>query len=496
MYFSHHLNMNIFYNSDELFLPSLFRDMSHGAFSFSSWNFSAATFIFPDWPFFMISSAVGGSVYRAFSINFSLQILSVWLLTYLIIRRSGQPRIPALLSTSLTFLIMIVWVQNDIYPFSIALLSVSHFGSFLSWMLATLFLLIFLDVNHSRKKDYYIIFWLCVLIMLTTLADKLFVLHWVVPSLVAMPILWKKFQFEGKRIGLLFMLISLSTIVGFVAYWMLPHAFGVGVALAYFGENCRVLWMIFYKFLEQHTVITSIILLSDIGWSWILVKGLLKKGPDEDNISAFLLSVMMVGGLTESLFPLAFSTYRLVDEAESRYLLPFFFAPILLAPVLLDKLYPNLRSWLTDKKWISGVILAAGCGILVKNAIMPAFKAGPLYTDYYPESARCLDKASYAWNTRRGIALYWQARKMTFLSKDDLNIVQVTPDLRPYLWIANKRWFEGDFDFAVIGNADPEGVALVQNLEKRMGLPVATRICKNLTIYYYGKDRIHLQKTN
>ena len=322
MYFSHHLNMNTFYNSDELFLPSLFRDMSHGTFSFSSWNFSAATFIFPDWPFFMISNAVGGSVYRAFPINFSIQILSVWLLTYLLIRRSGQSRIPALLSTSLTFLIMIVWVQNDIYPFSIALLSVSHFGSFLSWMLATLFLLILLDVNHSRKKDCYIIFGLCALIMLTTLSDKLFVLHWVVPSLVAMPILWKKFQFEGRRIGLLFMFISLSTIVGLVAYRMLPHA-GVGVALAYFGENCRVLWIIFYKFLEQHTVITSIILLSDIGWSWILVKGLLKKIPEQDNISVFLLSVIIVGGLTESLFPLAFSTYRLVDEAESRYLLPF-----------------------------------------------------------------------------------------------------------------------------------------------------------------------------
>ena len=492
MYFSHHMDMYHFYNSDELFLPSLYRDLIQSKFSFSTWYFSAATFIFPDWFLFMFSNELVGNVYQAFPINFSLQILISWLLVFLIVRLFVRSQSQAFFSSSFFYVIFIYLVQKNIYPFNIALLSVTHFGGFISWMLATFLLLNLLSDSILKNKDPYILFGLCVLIILATLSDKLIIPHWIIPAELALPLLWTKFRFEGKKIGLIFLAILFSTIIGLSIYRFIPHVFGSGIALAYFWENSQVIWQIFYNFMNQHAVIGTSLLLSYIGWGWVLVKCFLKKDPGEKESSAFILSTILVVGLAETLFPLAFSTYRLIDIEESRYLLPFFFAPLLFSPILLELLWPDFWNKFINKKWILGGLLTVGCGLLIINVMMPGFKISPLYEDYYPESAKCLDKSAHSWNAKRGIALYWQARRMMFLSKENLEIVQVTSDLKSFTWIANKKWFLGDFDFVVIKNKDPEGASLFRTLQKKIGSPVTTKICGNLTIYYYGTHRIHL----
>jgi len=192
LYYSHKLHMESFFNSDTLFLPALYRDFVHGRFSFLTWHFSAATFIFPDWILYAVARIVSGSIYEALPVFFTLQILIEWWLIYKIAEELFQEKVFALLTSTfgIVFLVLLVWMTID--PYTIDLLSVTHFGGFLCWTASSLIVLKLLGQGSGTiTEGVFFLAGLWGLSLLTTASDKLFFVDWSVPSILSLVILWR-----------------------------------------------------------------------------------------------------------------------------------------------------------------------------------------------------------------------------------------------------------------------------------------------------------------
>jgi len=489
LYYSHRLTIDLFFNSDTLFLPSLYRDFIRGEFSFSTWHFSAATFIFPDWILYGVSRFIAGSFYGALPVFFTLQLSIEGFLVYMIVKEVVQEKDFAFLTSAFGISLCAVFIWMDIFPFTIALLSVSHFGEVLSWTAATWIVLKQVrDPSVTIKDRLPFLVGLFGVSFFTTASDKLFFVDWAVPTLCSLAILWRWRRVRNATA--ISGVILAGSGAGFIAYHVYPHVFnGVGIALAPVASSSKVILAMIRDFSVEHFVVFAFLLANYIGWFWILVKG----GIEKENrlyktIQPLYISLLLLSGLTSTIGAMAFSTYRPVGDGEMRYLAVFFFAPVFIFPVLARIL------WLRFRKVLSVKILSViSLGFLFFFVFEFFSNKYPFYQDYYPEDVKCVDHFLGPLGARRGVGLYWEARRQTILSKEHLDIVQITPELSPYLWIDNDRWYAGKFDFALVRNGTGEGSAFERNLVRQYGPPVLKKSCLGLSVEFYGRGRIGVE---
>ncbi len=61
--------------------------------------------------------------------------------------------------------------------------------------------------------------------------------------------------------------------------------------------------------------------------------------------------------------------------------------------------------------------------------------------NYYPEKARCIDRAAKEYNLKDGVAVYWSAKPVTAFSREGIHVRQVYHNLRPYFLGASSNWY-------------------------------------------------------
>ena len=344
-YFTQRMDMERFFNSDTLFLPNLFKDLSQGRFSFSHWHFSAATFIFPDWILYGVSHLLARDIYHAVPLFFCLQIGVCWGLVWGLSSLLSQESFPkTLLGASFFLGIVLFLAQRGVYPFTIILLSVTHFGELLSWMAATLLLLIFLK---RRKSSWVVKGSLAAgiggLTFLTTASDKLFVVDWAVPSILTLGFLSFLKVLGGADLLILLGGIAFGMGAGLAVYHLYPHVFnGVGVAIGPAAGNARAIVTMMKNFYLDYWAIAAVLLVIGIGWVLFLFRFLRGCRNDRRSLDPMVfMAIFFPVGLIASLGTMAFSTYRIVDESQLRYLAPYLLGPIFLMPPLVRTLLRN-----------------------------------------------------------------------------------------------------------------------------------------------------------
>jgi len=79
------------------------------------------------------------------------------------------------------------------------------------------------------------------------------------------------------------------------------------------------------------------------------------------------------------------------------------------------------------------------------------------FADYYPSLVKCIDENAVRLRLKNGIATYWQARYVTALSKNHLQVAQVTTDLSLLHWLNSLAEFNIEPEFVLIDVGLPEG---------------------------------------
>lgn len=505
LYFSHRLDFSRLFNSDSLFLPSLYRDFSQGLFSFKTFYFSGATFFFPDWILYAVSRFLGGTTYIAIPIYFTLQIMILWGLIFAIINIFYQSRsISYLYPTFISVFLVIYDIKSKVvepfdWPYAISMLSVTHFGEFLSWTASTFIILKFLWLRTSFENpprltalyNWTLVF----LIAMTTFSDRLFLVNWTLPAVISLLSL-KKFGLIKFRV-LFFLLLEIlfGTIIG---YSFIPQILGIhsgfyenGIHIGNITQNGNILLDIMSEFMHRYPGVSvcliSLYIACFIGIAKIT--GDWKRQPIEEIVKTSpqrFLSLFLIFTALITIFAMWMSSdFTLSNYAEIRYMIPVFLAPIVFAPVLIREFAPQFPASFLAPIFLTIILLSYFLFILPKVPLK-----GQFYSDYYPENVRCIDKALSPIGVRKGISAYWQARYITMLSKRKLQIVAVNPDTSPYLWISNKKWYWGKFDFAIIPEGDTNMLRSFQNL---LGKPISTAKCPGMSLLIYGAGKITLK---
>ena len=501
LYFSHNLDFSRLFNSDSLFLPSLYREFSLGSFSFKTFFFSGAIFIFPDWIIYLVSRLLGGSTYYAIPLYFTIQISLLFALNYFILEAFLHRKEKALLFSSFVCVFLVALdasIHVDDWPFGISLLSVSHFGEFLSWV-ASSYVVICLLADHLslkhlsvKRSSFHLI--LILLVALTTISDRLFIANWTIPALLSLYVLRR-----GRLLGhWTFLALSSEIIVASMAgYWWLPNALGIhsgfyenGVHIGNVYHNIKILHQIFLVFFRIH-LNTSIFLLILYVGSLIGLRNSFKKqtylSADkliDTGLRRFLFVFLLLVFFFTCLAMVSSADFILSNYGEVRYMIPVFLSPIVLAPVLLREYRVPFGEQVSEVFFLSAAVVILVWVVSKKVSPNVAFSRS-----YYPESVMCVDREASASGIHRGIALYWLARYITILSKK-VTVVQVNPDTSPYLWESDSRWYRGTFDFAIVSKGDDRTMRL---FKRQLGVPKSIIDCSKLVILNYGLGNVSLK---
>jgi len=136
----------------------------------------------------------------------------------------------------------------------------------------------------------------------------------------------------------------------------------------------------------------------------------------------------------------------------ARYLLPLFFIPLASLPAAL----------IAQPRWhavaqagfpvaATGLLLFASWQSLVTGQSLAR------YAGFHPDWVACIDDRAADRNLTVGLADYWDAKYFTVLSQRGVKLLQVAPNMEPFPWISNIKWYARWLPDFVVARTDSQG---------------------------------------
>ena len=444
-YFSHYIDMNNFYNSDELFLLDLFNDLSnHG--SFANWYLTQTTFFFPDYIMFAVIYPVIKNPYYLFFSYACLQIIIFYLLLYALIAQITNRKSANYLSGVLTFFIVFGGIFFQSF-YAITFLQITHFGAFLNELLLLVIVIKLYDNKHTTSRNKLFMFYVFMaMLFIAVVSDPMILIWFLMPLAITLFLLRKKHD----KIPY----IKIIAVVGItcVAMWLF-HTILHRNYLAFrfwplliFMDKIALLKKLMYVFFavkenwRQLAIIIGVVLMLAL----LITKNFQLKQILNRNRVLKLLAYFYLCTVFTVFMMLIVITHFVY---EVRYILPIVFISSMIVVVFLQCLFPRL---------ILLVILGIFCTASIKLARLP------FYTAYYPPHVACIDSALTKYNVRFGISGYFEARAYNYTTQVAGNIVpvnspfsnQIKTDVKSYLWEDTITHARNSYDFALVNTAE------------------------------------------
>ena len=208
----HDFEFSVFFSSDTLYLPSIYRDLSTDGHSIQSWHFNPAPNFFPDMSvYFCLMFLSGGNFIMASFVFAVLQYLFIyWLLVQLLKR--ALPEVSGFYEACISFFLSLglfegLYMTKDFY-FTFNLISNSyHTGSFV--MTLSCLLLVF---SYFKKSSVIKLVALFLLVLLASLSDRLFTVFFVPPICVCLLVSMRHMHWTGPFT--LLVIIALAVFTG------------------------------------------------------------------------------------------------------------------------------------------------------------------------------------------------------------------------------------------------------------------------------------------
>ena len=482
--------MGILFNSDILFLPTLFSDLMLKGGHLSDWYFSQAFFFCPDYLFFFLAYLLGPTVSIQIPIFTAIQALSTFFALYLLFYSMKEARAFFLAGTAS---IMLFWLAlNSGEPFKLLIASVFHYGVFL---ISIVFVALWMNVEKKKKPFNSISFWLLsILAFLSTLSDALFVTQTVIPFVITVIIISvvEKTLTIKKVISVL--IPTLFSILGIISYdyLVVNNILTSIVGLTPFKNaliNLVSFKMILSKFESIFMLFYSVIIKTPIyGFIFFIYGGFALFSVIQlfNAKKSFQFSVprhlVWLGLFSLISLLVSSSALLLTNIPPVRYLIPSFEWPIIF--VLLVLFHNANTSRFVLYATITSLVITTSLIFSTYKLI----KVNGLNADYYPDEIACIDQALNQLNVSNGIAEYWDAKRTKMLSRLDLNIAQYDVNLHKYQWITSRRYFKENYDFALQSeNTSPHAKLPLDIIYRINGPPKQVIHCGNKTLHIYEK---------
>lgn len=495
----------IFYNSDSLYLPYLYQDLIMRNGKFSEWIFSPTPYFFPDMLIYFILAAISGHLRLTILLYAIVQLtLYYWLIIAIAKKIIKNKTDISLLHLSVFISLLLLgkgYLQQE--TLIMGLISQSHFGTALMFLLGLLLMLNTFSSNNPW--NYVFLFIIC---FLTVFSDILYLTQFLVPAILSLCFMIFLSNHRKEKIIYIknILVICLSCTSSYIIYKskILPihlddytshllriHSFELIPAAEKIISNLSV-------FYHHNTITFSFLGLFIALTLYYFIKEPFKNPGYIESNKFFIFTIsFLFASIIAGILSLLFFDNNLMAKnyINLRHCIPYIIFPVFLGVPLFLIMYTRLAETISSYYiYIIILMLSFAYFFSPKGAISNII-------NFYPASTACLDFYADKYHLKNGVSYYfWETRANSFLSKKNLNIVQINFDISsgpiPKLYFNTLRDFKNkDFNFILIGrehlvDTSPHVVSNIQGFKEKFGTPSFEFTCpswndKKNTVFVY-----------
>lgn len=489
--------MGLVFNSDILFIPDIFKDLSHGG-HFRDWTIATTTMFFPDWLVYFLAYKLTNILYFQFLIVACVNLL----LLYLIVRSIYSQfyrRKEALIFSLTSILIFLFFVTKALEPYIFLTVLGQHVGGIIIG-LVYIYLHLLLKEKDSHLKIFFI---LMIISGLMGASDILFLVQFLMPVFVTYIIMYSKKFFNLKKLIFYSLIPLLFSFISFLVTIKIFNNSKIFNLLAFSNLNASSIEVFKYKlefFLKGFKVFSQFywpsmfyivfyVSITFMTTFWFFNKKYLNRKKlffDQKNVFLALFIFSSTG--------ITILSFIFFDkDLAIRHLEPVFYFPILI--------FFFIGSFFNNYKLIMKLFNQSAMFIMILFLFYFIFclkKINTIKKIYYPYEVSCIDSALKNYD-HYGVANYWTARPFSLFSREKLHIIEVFNNLSPFTLATNlvRVTDKNAYSFVIMNkvpiiplpNALEFDEAYVEGIN---GFPEKVIICGNKKLLIYPKDKFRI----
>jgi len=499
-----------YYNADGLIFAEIYDLLIAG--EIRTWQLNHAHYIFPDLLLYTLLRLPIQDVYLTIY-AYGLTLYALMLLGYaLLVWRLFQRAIWVILGIligGLAPVVMLMYGPSGFYLF----MQNFHMGLMLAlpWViLLTLAVLRAFDTHAAGR--YGLAALLALIYLLTSLSDWFFVPQIALPIAVALGVLVLCSQLKPRMAALVLAMMGVGMWGGRVLYIQITPPDKLGgftdvTSAKVFSTLEYVLAAIPATFADSPVLasIWAVFFLGVAGYLlWFIQRAIVAResitGAHRDGL--LVLVTLWASALGSLAFIIVFGLNNMGDVATrspvtirwfhyvDRYLLPTMFLPtfygwpFLVGLLSLDKWLNRPRLW----QWMVGgvFVFTLGVSVLFWREILTYGK----FERYTPAYLPCLEQGLSERGLRYGVAGYWYARPITYLSRSGLQVSYVSDRLDVPRWFNSTLDYNYPFEFVIarLNETQIPGAPSPATVIAWFGEPQGLFACGDLLVMIYPPD--------
>lgn len=427
------------FNTDTMYLPSIYNDVVVEGNSLAGWNFTASLYFFPDVIlFFIIASFTSNIIWQIILFAIIQYIINVLIINRIFFFLVDDGNKANLLTLGSNLLISLVFLPNVFYyyhEFTYYMVSNAfHLGVLTMTLLGCWF---FLGYYKTKKNKY--LYLLLSLVFIGCFSDKLYLVSYVVPLILVL-----LFNFLITRNLLNLLLIGgllLSSKLGFYAYNKVrlseyfevvlpPDEFAfdrIGSSFDKFWEQITVYYAdsLFSKMIYFITIAVIIV------FGICAIRGVLKKQRSLSIYSKMYVAISVVIILSA---PIINGSYPGFDSIRYNY--HGYIIALLAFPLII-----NERILALFTRFLFVFVFGVGLYITLTGK---AFKNWEELSNYYPKKSQSIDYFANKYDLKDGVCFsFWDSKISTLFNKEKIDLRHIFWNTRPYHHASNENWYYG-----------------------------------------------------
>ncbi len=475
------------YNSDLLYLPTLFQDLTEWGGQLFEWRLTPAPYFFPDMLLYFPLAAIIPNWQVAFTLSLLLQLIiftTGWALLGRQFFKESKQRLTyaAFVFATVALLLTLSTTVQIIQPqHQISI----HFGVMLMlpYILGATLKLINHRFNFHQARSAWV--GLIVLLGLLALSDAIVYVQIILPLLLAIFLLgllnkieWKAVLKITISVGIMMLLVYLLRL------WLIKYP-----PMHFSKKGIETIGRSFIEFItnivqdwqgDGQLVLIFLLLALGIYTAVVLVTIYLAVKQKEFDPSVSFLGLFFLVSVVLTITAVI-SLSLFLDRGGYRYIYPLTVLPIyMLMPII----FYILRYLKIDKfvpLFLSLLIIGTKANTITQvNAVKK-------YQDYYPPLAACVDNEVTKRGLHSGATTYWDAKYISMLSKSDVKMLQISSAFSPYVWINNPSWYARFPPQFVLFNPDNPHSIDMERIINLHGYPQEIVDCDTRELWVYNR---------
>ena len=440
--------LELFFHSDLLSFPTLYKDMFVDGYSVFDWAIGGATYLVPDRIIYFSILAIFDNFRDAAFVFSIVQYFTILLLfTYLI--KQIFPKKSLYLGAFSNFffsIFIIVGIQQINILFTLYLFLCNyHIGAF-AFTILTL-ATTYKYIANPKKKTIVLLF---TLIIVSVFSDRMFLIFYSIPISI---IFLSQFIFNVKeKISLhRFKIIALASFIGVVLHKSLSwfHIIRINNNYQIFTfakciDSFELLGKQMYQYIAIFDIRGIIILLSFIVFIVLVIyaiRQLKNKQIFNEPLSPakfFIFYFILFFGITLIIQPLNGNYFELW---LIRYIMAIFYMSILAIPIISYTFLSQKKSFLLLSSIVS-LFLFFGIITMQKEYKQKDLQKGvAFYRNFVPKLVTQVDSLAKKYHLQYGVSSFFEAKVITSFSKNDLRVYSVFDNFQPWIHGCNKMWY-------------------------------------------------------